>query len=83
MIFRSPPALTQRYPHLLRHAAHTFSSVEVMRFLGRKLPVHGGVHGKFQGDVVSDVSRRADHLRVKHRLNANWIKMYDKQGTVL
>jgi hypothetical protein len=83
VIFRSPQALAQLYPHLLRHAAHNFSSVEVMRFLGRKLPAHGGVHGLFQGDVVSDVSRRADHLRVKHRLDANWIKMYDKQGTVL
>ena len=33
--------------------------------------------------MVSDLARRADHLRVKHRLDKNWIKMYDKQQTVL
>lgn len=83
VLFRTPETLAQLYPRLLRHAAHNFSGVEVMRFLGRKLPRHGGVHGKFQGEVVSDVSPRADHLRVKHRVDKNWIKMYDKQQTVL
>ena len=83
VLFRSPQALAELYPQLLRHAAQDFSSVEVMRFLGRKLPAHGGVSGHFQGEVVSDVARRADHLRVKHRVKNNWIKMYDKQQTVL
>jgi hypothetical protein len=83
LIFRSPEALGQLYPRLLRHAAYDFSSADVMRFLGRKLPAHGGIRGNFTGEVVSDVARRADHLRVKHRLNKNWIKMYDKRGSVL
>jgi hypothetical protein len=83
VLFRSPAALAQLYPHLLRHAARDFRSAEVMRFLGRKVPAHGQVRGNFQGEVVSDVARRADHLRIKHRLKNNWIKMYDKQGTVL
>jgi hypothetical protein len=83
LVFRSPEALAQLYPQLLWHAAGDFSSAEVMRFLGRKLPAHGQVHGGFQGEVVSDVARRADHLRIKHRLNHNSIKMYDKQGAVL
>ena len=43
------------------------------------MPAHGGVRGSFQGEVVSEVARRSDHLRIKHRLNHNWIKMYDKQ----
>jgi hypothetical protein len=54
-----------------------------MRFLGRKLPRHGGVHGRFQGEVVSDVARRADRLRIKHRIDKNSIKMYDKQDSLL
>jgi hypothetical protein len=83
VMFRTPDALADLYPRLLRHAAYNFSSTEVMRFLGRKLPAHGGVHGRFQGDVVSDVSPRADHFRAKHRVDKNWIKMYDKQQTVL
>ena len=33
--------------------------------------------------MVSDLKRRAEGMRIKHRVNANWIKMYDKQGSVL
>lgn len=83
VMFRSPKHLPGLYPHLLRHAAHDFSSAEVMRFLGRKIPLHGGVNGRFQGEVVSDVARRADRLRIKHRIDKNWIKMYDKQDSLL
>ena len=83
VMFRSPDDLAALYPALLRHGLHDFSSPEVMRFLGRKTPLHGGVDGRFQGEVVSDIGRRADHLRIKHRLDRNWIKMYDKQGSVL
>lgn len=83
VMFRSPQALAQLYPHLLRHAAHDFHSAEVMRFLGRKVTIQGKPHANFQGEVVSDVSPRADHLRLKHRINQNWLKMYDKQQQVL
>lgn len=83
ILFRTPEALGQLYPQLLRHAAYDFQSTDVMRFLGRKLTVKGGIHGRFQGEVVSDVAKRADHLRLKHRINKNWLKMYDKQQRVL
>lgn len=83
ILFRSPEALAQLYPQLLRHAAYDFASTDVMRFLGRKLPAKGGIHGLFKGEVVSDVAPRADHLRLKHRINKNWLKMYDKQQSVL
>jgi hypothetical protein len=83
VLFRSPETLKAHYLPLLRHGAYDFSSADVMRFLGRKVPGHGGVNGQFQGEVITDVARRADHLRLRHRVNANGIKMYDKQGTVL
>lgn len=83
VMFRSPHDLAQLYPSLLRHAACDFSSAELMRFLGRKIPRHGGVHGHFQGEAISDVARRTDRLRIKHRIDRNWIKMYDKQDSLL
>lgn len=83
VMFRSPDDLAALYPSLLRRGLHDFSSPEVMRFLGKKTPLHGGVNGHFTGEVVSDLGRRADRLRIKHRLNGNWLKMYDKQGSVL
>jgi hypothetical protein len=84
VMFRSTAALQDRYPSLLRHAMTTFSSHEVMRFLGRtRLSADGGVNARFNGQVVSDLRRRPEGIRIKHRLNHNSLKMYDKQGSVL
>ena len=83
VMFRSPQDLAQLYPHFLRHATYNLDSAEVMRYFGRKLTAAGRPNGNFQGEVVSDVAQRADHFRSKHRLNKNWIKMYDKQASVL
>lgn len=58
-------------------------SREVMRFLGRKLPAHGGLHGRFAGEVVTDLRQRPVGMRIKHRVGRNSIKMYDKQGSAL
>lgn len=84
VMFRSPAALEHRYPLLIRHAMTTFSSRDVMRFLGRtRMPAAGGVDKRFHGEVVSDLRQRPEGLRVKHRMNRNSVKMYDKQGSVL
>ena len=83
VMFRSPQALAELYPRLIRHGITGLSSPDVLRFLGRKIPGHGRVHGKFAGEVVTDLKHRPEGLRVKHRLNHNSIKMYDKQGSVL
>lgn len=84
VMFRSSEALAELYPALTRHAMTTFSSCDVMRFLGRvRRPEQTQVHGSFEGQVVSDLKRRPEGLRAKHRLNRNSIKMYDKQGSVL
>jgi hypothetical protein len=84
VMFRSPEALAKRYPNLIQHAMMTFSSREVMRFLGRtRMPTGGGVDVRFNGQVVSDLRQRPEGLRIKHRMNQNSIKMYDKQGSVL
>jgi hypothetical protein len=83
VMFRSPAPLARLYPTLVRHAITSFSSGDVMRFLGHPIPANGKVHPKFQGQVVSDLKQRPEGIRVKHSVNANSIKMYDKQGTVL
>jgi hypothetical protein len=80
--FAAPSALVALAPRLFRHAWLNFDSGDVMRFLGRKTTAQGP-YGQFAGDVVTDLKRRAEGTRIKHRLNANWIKMYDKQGSVL
>ena len=83
VMFRSQPALAALYPRLIRHGMQVFSSSDVLRFLGRKVPLHGGVNGNFLGDVVTDLKARPEGVRIKHAVNHNSVKMYDKQGTVL
>jgi hypothetical protein len=83
IMFRSPQTLGKLYPGLVRHAITSFSSADVMRFLGHRVPLHGKVRTSFKGQVVSDLKERPEGIRVKHSLNGNSIKMYDKQGSIL
>jgi hypothetical protein len=83
VMFTSPAALAKVYPGLVRHGIQTLGSRDVMRFLGKRVPAGGGIDKSFTGEVVSDLAERVEGVRVKHRVKANAIKMYDKQGSVL
>lgn len=83
IMFRSPEALAELYPRLIRHGVTALGSAEVMRFLGHHTPAHGGVNANFQGEVLTDLRKRPEGVRIKHRAGVNSVKMYDKQGSVL
>ena len=83
ILFRSPDALAELYPRLVRHAITSFGSPDVMRFLGQKLTTEGRIHPSFLGQVVTNLKHRPEGICVKHRVNSNGIKVYDKQGSVL
>ena len=77
LAFKSPAALGDIYPSLVLHAMTTFSSGDVMRFLGRR------IQNDFEGEIVSDFKNRPEGIRVKHRVGKNSLKLYDKFGIVL
>jgi hypothetical protein len=77
LLFRSPAALADIYPRLVRHAMRHFHSPDVMRFLAQKAP------GNFIGEIVSSFKNRVEGMRVKHWVRGNSVKMYDKFGSVL
>jgi hypothetical protein len=77
VMFRTPQVLAEVYPALCRHALEQFSSPQVLRFLGRR------TNTLFNGEVCSTHERRVEGVCVKHRVEENSIKMYDKQGSVL
>jgi hypothetical protein len=83
IMFKSPKALAGLYPHLIRHGMQNLGCEQVMRFLGRKVTMEGAPHARFTGEVVSDLKRRPEGIRLKHYVNGNSVKMYDKQGSVL
>jgi hypothetical protein len=74
--FTSRQALEQLLPSLVAHAASAFSAEDILRFLGRKL------HPALAAEVTSDARRRPEGWRVKHRMAANTIKLYDKANVL-
>ena len=83
IMFGQAARLAQLYPRLVQHGLTTFLSPDVMRFLGRRAPAIGIIPPRLEAEVVSDVKRRPEGVRIKHRVGENSIKMYDKQGSVL
>jgi hypothetical protein len=82
VLFRSRAALQAIYPRLIRHAITTYGATDILRFLGRKLRLTGRVPEWFQGEVESNLKDREEGVRIKHWLNGNSLKLYDK-GSVL
>ena len=79
VMFRSPEALSTLYPSLVRHSVTHVGCQNVLRYLGRS-----GVVSQYRnGEIETSVLTRREGTRCKHSLNANSIKMYDKQETVL
>lgn len=79
VMFRSGQELASLYPRLVRHAMTTFGSDEVLRFLGKRASVQ-----RFQAaEILSHLGTRSEGVRVKHAIDRNSVKMYDKQGSVL
>ena len=76
VMFKDRAALERIYPALVHHAVMTYGSEQVLRFMGR--PRGARAHD----EVQTDRRRGPDGVRIKHWLNKNSIKAYDK-GSVL
>lgn len=76
VMFQNRSALERIYPALVHHAVMSYGSEQVLRFMGRPRAAHS------HDEVQTDRRRGPDGVRVKHWLNKNSIKTYDK-GSVL
>ena len=76
VMFGEREKLVRIYPALVHHGVMSFGAEEVLRFLGR--PGKAGVND----EVKTDRRRRVEGVRVKHWLNGNSLKFYDK-GSIL
>lgn len=77
VMFRDEQSLAQIYPALVRQAIEGFSSEDALRFLGRR------TNTKFNGEVQTNLQKRVEGVRVKHWVEENSIKIYDKAGSIL
>jgi hypothetical protein len=84
IVFDHAQSLQRLYPHFLLHGIRSFQSPDVLRFLGKKVnPSTGKVHANFKGQVTSSLKERPEGVRLRHTVNGNSLKMYDKFGNVL
>jgi hypothetical protein len=77
VMFRDRESLAQIYPALVRQAIEEFSSEDALRFLGRR------TNSSFNGEVQTSLQKRTEGVRVKHWVEENSIKIYDKAGSIL
>jgi hypothetical protein len=81
VVFRKAAELRRLYPRLLHHATTSFASSDVMRYLGKRTRLNGEVPGNFSGEVMSSLKEREEGIRIKHSINGNSVKLYDKAFT--
>lgn len=77
VLFATKTDLATLYPRLLHHAIEHFTTGDLLRFLGRVAP------GQFRGEAHSTLIHRPEGIRIRHWLDENSIKMYDKGERLL
>jgi hypothetical protein len=77
IMFRDAASLARVYPTLVRHALDHFHSPDVLRFFNRRLTA------RFGHEINTDFKEFPEGVRIKHWVEENSIKMYDKHGSVL
>lgn len=78
LMFRNSEQLRRLVPPLLHLGVVSFSSPDVLRFMGKKVGREGKVAGGLRLPVSSDLKVRCHGARIKHRLGPNSLKLYDK-----
>jgi hypothetical protein len=82
VMFRSRAALEEVYPRLVRYAITSFGAGDILRFLGKPVPASGKVPHAWRHEVFSNIKERVEGVRIKHWVNGNSIKMYDKSSVL-
>lgn len=77
-MFKNEASLDALYPALVHHAIKCLSSHDLLRYLGRR--THMRI---FNGEVCTKVQERREGTCIRHHVEENSIKMYNKQGSVL
>lgn len=83
VVFRNKKDLSRLYPRLVHHGMTSFSCADVIRYLGRQTRLDGQIPRNFSGQVVTDLKCREEGVRLKHHVNGNSVKLYDKAFTAV
>jgi hypothetical protein len=80
ILFR-PGTLRRLAPLLVEHGMLSFSSPDILRFLGHRVNLSGQIPQNYNGELTTDFKSRASGDRVKYRIQGNSLKGYGKAST--
>ncbi len=83
VMFRSAADVEAIYPKLMRYGLLVSDSPAVLRYLGRRDARSSGFGRRAPDEILSDHRRRYEGVRLKHWINRNSIKLYNKAGSLL
>jgi hypothetical protein len=83
VVFGDGERLRKLYERMVRYSVTSLSCTDVMKYLGRRIRLDGNVPQNFTAKVVLDCKQRPEGMRIKHRVNDNSLKAYDKAFTSL
>ena len=83
VVFREGDRMRKLYERMVRHSMTALSCTDVMRYLGRRVRLDGTIPRNFTAEVVMDMKQRPEGVRIKHRINNNSLKAYDKAFTTV
>jgi hypothetical protein len=84
IMFNSVESLDELYPSFLHHAMRVSDSPSIMKYFGRRnISLSGRIKGRTPRDIMTDCRRFYEGVRIKHWLNHNSVKMYNKSGSIL
>lgn len=82
LLFRRPGDVLPLCERMAAHTLRVHGVGDVMRFLGRTVRKDGMPRPNFQGEIFSDGQLFEQGLRIKHRVNANAVKLYNRPGVL-
>jgi hypothetical protein len=82
VLFRDPDEVAPLCQQLADHSLRVHGAGDVMRFLSRTPRADGMPRATFAGEIQSNVRTFEQGVRIKHRLNANSVKMYNRPAVI-
>jgi len=84
IMFKSRDELDKLYPSIIHHAMRVSDSPSIMRYMGRRnISLSGQIKGRAPHEVMTDCRKFYEGVRVKHWVNRNSVKIYNKCGSIL
>ena len=82
LVFGEAEFVRRHYRAGIEPSLATFGRADVMRLLGRQIPLNGKIPRRFASSLRSDVQERPAGVRIKQSLHGNSVKAYDQACNV-